>query len=209
MNAEVLVNDAAHAAAPVDEIVISDVETLRALTDRQRLQIMEAFARNGGEPRTVKDVARELGAQVTKLYYHVNLLEQHGLLVVAGSRLVSGIVEKRYRPAARSFRVDRSLLSAASAAGMDAKDDVREALGNVLDSAADAVRAAISSRTFAPGDGRNLVSHGTMRLTPDQASRVQEALREIIETPDSTDEDAADYALTVALHPTATNDREP
>ena len=176
----------------LDEFVIGDLETLRALTDRQRLQIMEAFARHGGAPRTVKDVAGELGESPTKLYYHVNMLEQHGLLIVAESRIVSGIVEKRYTPAARRFRVNRELLSVAT---------VGDALGNVLDSATDTLRTAIASGQFNPGDGKNLVSHGTMRLTPAQAERVRVALKEIVETEDSTDEEATDYALTVAFHP--------
>jgi DNA-binding transcriptional ArsR family regulator len=188
-------------SVPADEFVIGDLETLRALTDRQRLQIMEAFARHGGAPRTVKEVARELAESPTKLYYHVNMLEEHGLLVVAESRIVSGIVEKRYTPSARSFRVDRELLSAASTGTADAAGEVGDAIGNVLDSAGDALRSAIASGRFMPGDGNNLVSHGTMRLTAEQAERVRLLLKEIVETDDSTDEGAADYALTIAFHP--------
>ena len=203
MNADILLKDAAteDGLGVQQELVIGELETLRALTDRHRLQIMESFARYGGKPRTVKDVARELGQAPTKLYYHVNLLEQHGLLVVAGSRLVSGIVEKRYRPAAREFRVDKELLRAASTAGDAAGDDVRRALATVLDSAADDLRAAMARDTFNYGDGRNLVSRGTLRLTDDQARRLRELLKEIVETADSNDELASDYRLTIAFHP--------
>ena len=193
--------NAAQVPIQIDEFVIADLETLRALTDRQRLQIMESFARQGGAPRTVKEVARELGESPTKLYYHVNMLEQHGLLVVAESRIVSGIVEKRYTASARRFRVDRELLSAASAGVGDAATEVGDALVNVLDAAGDALRAAVASGELQPGDGKNFVSHGTMRLTVEQAQRVRQALKEIVDTDDSTDEDAADYALTVAFHP--------
>lgn len=188
-------------AAPTvrEELVIGDLETLRALTDRQRLKIMEAFA-HGGVPRTVKEVARELGEAPTKLYYHVNMLEQHGLLVVAGSRLVSGIVEKRYMPSARQYRVDRELLSGASATGVTATD-VSDAIAAVFDSATDALRTAIAAGDIVPGDGRSLVSHGTLRLNAEQAARVRDLLMEIVDTPDSTSDDADDYALTVAFHP--------
>jgi DNA-binding transcriptional ArsR family regulator len=184
-----------------DEFVIGDLETLRALTDRQRLQIMEAFARHGGAPRTVKEVASDLGESPTKLYYHVNMLEQHGLLLVAESRIVSGIVEKRYTPSARRFRVDRELLSAASAGSTGLADQVGDAIGNVLDSAGDGLRAAIASGQFNPGDGKNLVTQGTMRLTAALAERVRALLKEIAEIEDSADDDAADYALTIAFHP--------
>src|SRR5512141_1410755 len=46
----------------------------------------------------------------TRLYYHVNLLEEHGLLRVASSRVVSGIIEKSYVAAARSISIDPALL---------------------------------------------------------------------------------------------------
>ena len=195
MNAEVVVKD---------ELLISDVDTLRTLTDRQRLQIMEAFARRGGEPRTVKEVATELGEAPTKLYYHVNLLEHHGLLVVADSRLVSGILEKRYMPAARSFRVDRGLLGEASAAGPDGAGDLSDALGNVLDQATQSLRAALAAGQLVPGSGRNLVSYGSLRLSAEQAERVRQVLAEIVETEESTDADATDYSLTISFHPQPT-----
>ena len=129
------------------------------------------------------------------------MLEQHGLLVVAESRIVSGIIEKRYTPSARRFRVDRELLSAASAGSAGVADQVGDAIGNVLDSAGDGLRSAIASGRFHPGDGKNLVSHGTMRLTAAQAERVRSLLKEIAETEDSTEDEAADYALTIAFHP--------
>lgn len=186
-----------------DELVIDDLDTLRALSDRQRLRIMEAFARHGGMPRTVKEVARELGESPTKLYYHVNLLEQHGLLVVAESRLVSGIVEKSYMPSARQFRVDRELLAGAAAAGTNAVE-VSDAIAQVIESGVDELRTALASGVVVPGDGRNLVSYGTLRLTQDQARHVRALLADIVNTTETTDADADadDYALTISFHPT-------
>jgi DNA-binding IclR family transcriptional regulator len=199
MNAEAILNEAPAPVGPEirDELVIGDLETLRALTDRTRLRLIEAFSRGGGEPRTVKDVAAELGEPPTKLYYHVNMLEQHGLLVVAGSRLVSGIVEKRYAPAARDFRVDRALLRTSGAA-----------VSNILESAADDLRVAFAASAIDAGDGRTLIGRGELRLTEDQARRLRAALAEIMQTPDSTDQDAGDYTITIAFHPVASTPAE-
>src|SRR3954454_22240427 len=99
-----------------DELTITDLEVVRIVSDRVRLRVLEAFGRSRG-PRTVKQVATELGELPTKLYYHVNLLEGAGLLVVAESNLVSGILEKRYMPAAKSFRIERRLLNEAGSGG--------------------------------------------------------------------------------------------
>ena len=63
-------------------------------------------------PGRSRELARTLGEPPTKLYYHVNMLEEHGLLIVTGSQLVSGILEKRYQLVAASIGVDRALLTA-------------------------------------------------------------------------------------------------
>jgi len=49
------------------------------------------------EPHTVKELAAALDVPPTRLYYHVRLLEEHGLIEVVERRLVSGIEERRYR----------------------------------------------------------------------------------------------------------------
>src|SRR5918995_7385708 len=90
--------------------VIDDLDTLRLLTQPVRLKIVEAL-RSATGPLSVKELAAELGTTQTKLYYHVNLLEGADLIRVAATRLVSGIVEKRYVAASYRIGVDRALLS--------------------------------------------------------------------------------------------------
>jgi len=48
------------------------------------------------KPGTVKLVAEAIGESPNRLYYHFKLLEEHGLIRVSGTRIVSGIVEKEY-----------------------------------------------------------------------------------------------------------------
>jgi DNA-binding transcriptional ArsR family regulator len=91
-------------------MVIEDAETLRVLADPLRLRIRELMI----EPCTVKQVAAVLGIAPTKLYYHINLLEKHKLIVVVAARVVSGIIEKQYQVSAKMTRVARHLLSPGS-----------------------------------------------------------------------------------------------
>jgi DNA-binding transcriptional ArsR family regulator len=91
-----------------DEFLIADPETLKVMADSLRLEILRAFKR----PSTVKEVGDRLEMPPTKLYYHVNLMEKHGLIRVVETNIVSGIIEKRYQAVARSYRVDDSLLAA-------------------------------------------------------------------------------------------------
>src|SRR4026208_51386 len=98
-----------------DVLTIDNLETLRLLTDPLRMRVMSALADRTDAPSTVKQLAAQLEARPPRLYYHVNLLEEHGLIKVASSRVVSGIIEKSYIPAARSINVDPELPRASPA----------------------------------------------------------------------------------------------
>ncbi|MCU0497482.1 MAG: helix-turn-helix domain-containing protein [Anaerolineae bacterium] len=95
---------------PAHEMIITDLETLKVLADPLRLSIIEYLSR----PGTVKKIAEKLDKPPTKLYYHFNLLEKHGLITLVDTRIVSGIIEKHYQASARSYRLQRGLLSPGS-----------------------------------------------------------------------------------------------
>ncbi|MBX6342634.1 MAG: helix-turn-helix transcriptional regulator [Thermomicrobiaceae bacterium] len=86
------------AGAAPDVFVIRDLETLRAVSDPLRLRLFELLR---GGPRTVKQLAAALDLPPTRLYYHVGQLEAHGLVRVVDTRVVSGIIEKRYQATAQ------------------------------------------------------------------------------------------------------------
>lgn len=92
---------------PAESYLVNDLETLKVLADPLRLRIRELM----NKPTTVKQVAAKLGLPATKLYYHINLLEKHSLIVLVDTRVVSGIIEKHYQVAAHSVRVAKHLLS--------------------------------------------------------------------------------------------------
>ncbi len=94
---------------PTDELVIEDLETLKVMADPLRLRIRELMT----TPCTVKQIAGMLDIPATKLYYHINLLEKHRLIVVVDAKIVSGIIERHYQVAARTIRVSPHLLAGA------------------------------------------------------------------------------------------------
>ncbi|MDP9472150.1 MAG: winged helix-turn-helix domain-containing protein [Chloroflexota bacterium] len=98
--------------------VIGEVETLKVASDPLRRRMLELVRE---EPRTAKELAAALQVSQTRLYYHLKLLEARGLITVAETRLVSGIVEKRYRTTAYRLTIDKSLIGPTEA-GSDALD---------------------------------------------------------------------------------------
>ena len=78
---------------PDGQVQIGDPETLKLIADPLRLEILSLLS----EPKTAKDLATVLGVPTTRLYYHLRILEERGLIRVVSRRLVSGIEEKTYR----------------------------------------------------------------------------------------------------------------
>jgi DNA-binding transcriptional ArsR family regulator len=78
----------------------SNLEVLKALADPVRMNLLHALEIRSGTSlptMSVKELAAELGEPQTKLYRHVKHLEAAGLIQAAATRIVSGIVEQRYR----------------------------------------------------------------------------------------------------------------
>jgi DNA-binding transcriptional ArsR family regulator len=91
-----------------EEIRITDLETLKVISAPLRVQILEriGLASEAGQLTTVKQLSEDLDIPPTKLYYHINLLEKHGLIQIADTKVVSGIIEKYYQIAAKHIRAD-------------------------------------------------------------------------------------------------------
>lgn len=86
--------------APTESMIVSDLETLKVTADALRLRLIDLLRQR---PATAKALAAVLETQPRSLYYHLNLLERHGLIRVVETRLVSGIQEKTYRASAYLF----------------------------------------------------------------------------------------------------------
>jgi DNA-binding transcriptional ArsR family regulator len=78
----------------------SPAARLKAASDPMRIRMGLLMLDDG---RTVKELAAALDVPTTRLYYHMKILEQHGLVEVIERRLVSGIEERRYRAIADAW----------------------------------------------------------------------------------------------------------
>lgn len=193
---------------PDNIFIISDVETLKVIADPLRLQLLELLRRR---PATVKEIARELRTPLKKLYYHVNLLEEHQLVRVSSTRVVSGIIEKQYQVTAYRLTVDRMLLSpeAPETVGDESLDVF---LSFVLDHSKSEIRKSIeagliTSREENLLEGGMLLGRLWMHLTPQQAQEYQLRLKELTRTfgdqqAEPHDPDARYYEILLGMYPT-------
>jgi DNA-binding transcriptional ArsR family regulator len=171
---------------------ITDVHTLRMLADPLRLAILAAFRGGGGiESLTVKELAERLDEGQSKLYRHVRRLEDAHLLEVAATRVVSGILEKRYRPTFRRLVIESDVLEPGQGA-----DEFRDTSLAVLTSVRDRLQSdLLAGRVpLEPAEvGPDLsiqLEVVQVTMSRERYARVRGALSEIIRSEAHSDEDA-------------------
>lgn len=189
-------------APPDPERLISDAETLKALSDPLRLRILETMVTRAAEPWSVKELATAMGVPQTRLYHHIDLLVERDLIRAAAQRVVSGIIETRYRIAALSMRLDPKLLSGEGVDGAGAT----AVLATVLDTARAEIQAALRMASLVPegttAPDRPLLSRGVALLTPERAAELRariDALTAEYES-DPTDPEAKPYGMLIAMY---------
>lgn len=185
----------------VDDVFwIDSMEHLELLGDPVRLAIIE----NASRPRSVSEIADALGVPRTRLYHHVNLLEEAGMLRVAETREVGAMTERRYQVAAKSFQPSEMLLDNAL------PREKAEAMLTALFAAtkADFIRAVELGKITLEdsADHRRLtLGRRLARLTPEQYDRFVAEMDALIEGLDSDldDPDAIDVGILHVVYPSS------
>jgi DNA-binding transcriptional ArsR family regulator len=190
---------------PDEILIIENLETLKIIADPLRLQLLTLLR---DEPRPAKQLAAALNLPLKKLYYHLNLLEEHALIRVVDTRVVSGIIEKHYRVTAYRLSVERNLLSP-SEAGTDSALDVFLSL--VLDHARVEIRRSVRAglidlEDLATEQDGLILGRRWMHLTPRQAQEYARRLTELdsefmSDQPAAGDEPLQRYELLLGLYP--------
>jgi len=186
-------------AEPVETRVVSDPTALKALADPLRLHLLELLGMDPARTWTVKELAAEMGQPVTKLYHHMKLLESAQLVLDAETRVVSGIVEHRYRCAQRRIKLDESMFGGAG---------TRAATIAAATGVVEQARADLESYLERPDADAEQVSIGRAlaRLTDAERAAVMKQIEQIIDEIDTHRDDMdrsglPRSAITILMHP--------
>jgi len=189
---------------PAQVQLVGDVETLRAISDPTRMRMLETMVARQDQAWSVKELAAAIGVPQTRLYHHVELLTGRGLIRPVEQRVVSGIIETRYRVAARSFQLDRRLFTGDPDAG---RELLHGTLVAVFDTARDQVEEAVATGAAdlapdAPEPRRMLLSRGIVRLSPARLAELRRRLTELdAEFDHDEDSEAEPYGVVLAVYP--------
>jgi DNA-binding transcriptional ArsR family regulator len=179
-------------AEPLAVRTVDNVDVLKALADPTRMAILAALmkTRHDLPVMSVKELAAELGEPQTKLYRHVRQLEAVGLIRVASSRMVSGILEQRYQASQQDLRLARGFLR-------EHAEDSVGVMQAVLDRFRDGFVAAFGAERRSPDDVPAeevyripTLSLSDLKISPAKAAELRSRLQEIID--DLNDEQSED-----------------
>ena len=184
-------------------ITISDLETLKVISDPLRLKIFRKIGsfNLSGELCTVKQVSDEIGLPAARLYYHFKLLESHGLLEVAETHVVSGIVEKRYRVPAIRISIADELLDREGQ-----QNTFYPVFAEVINEMLDDLRQALQSRKTEKITGNFTLTQHALKLPPNRVDTLSMKMEEFLKTLEKelqadADGELVDYSLYFSCFP--------
>ncbi|MCB0081189.1 MAG: helix-turn-helix transcriptional regulator [Caldilineaceae bacterium] len=187
---------------------IDDLETIKVLADERRLALLRMLAKS----QTVKELSTALDLPQSQLYYHVNLLEKHGLIQVVDTKVISGIIEKHYRTTAHQFRIRNPMLMGSSITNAETTAIFSSFLDETKEEMQEAFRKAPPRTTDEP-PLHPFISRKSVRLTHDQLVQFHAKLDALIKECDirweeNVDTEAEEYSLLVAFFQADSGDKE-
>lgn len=191
---------------PAPVLIIKDLETLKIMADPLRNQILEILA---PEKQTINQIAEKLGLSPSKLYYHINLLEKHGLIQEVNTIVKANIIEKVYWITAYECKMDHDLFNFSTPEG---QESVITAMVTPIDSTREDIVRSLEARATALEKGaeqhpREVVIFREVRKMSDQtADKFTERLKQVLEDfenfeGDNDSDDSHMRALTLAFYP--------
>lgn len=111
---------------PKGTVVISDHATLKVFYDPIRQRILRALY----VPMSVTELGEDLNESPNRLYYHVRLLEQHGLIAVTQERRAGSNIERLYGRAASRYELAPDLIEEGTRLAGPVAEDVMTRLLN-------------------------------------------------------------------------------
>ncbi len=181
------------AAEPADDLPLDDLDLLSEVTHPVRGAILRRLRR----PKSVSELAGLFDVPKTRLYHHVNRLEELGFIRVVATRQVGARTERRYQIVARRFSIADGLID-----DLDQRE-FAAAIGSLFDVAKIGLQREIEAGRWSELEERSTLSLGELHLSPVRHAELREHLRELFSRFESDVEegDGERVVLFVASYP--------
>ena len=184
---------------PAEIFPIDDLETLQLIMTEPRIALIELL-RN---PSSVAQLAESLDVPRTRLYHHINALEEVGAIVVVDERRAGALNEKIYQVAARTFQPSKKFLESATP---------REQAIAIIDSLFSITRAdlvrAVEQGQISLSDSEQkrsmTIARHMLTLTPERRAELVERLQSLLhEFEDDETDETEPFGLLIIGHPSS------
>lgn len=186
------------ATTPQSEVYeIEDIRVLEAVTAPTRLRLLHHLL----QPATLRDVAERMAVPVTRLYYHVGLLEELGVVRVVETRKSGARLQRVYQTTASRFKPAKKLLEETE----DRERLAEAAAGAVLDGARLDAVAGLTALFRAGGstpDDPGTLGRTMARLRLEHALEFSERIGALVdEMTEMEDPDGDEYGFSFVFFP--------
>lgn len=185
---------------PADVYLIDDLKGFELLSEPTRIEVLELCL----TPHSVKEIASAMDVPRTRLYHHVGMLEEAGMLAVVETRQAGALTEKIYQVAAKNFQPSEAFAKSAN------KRELAQALLTSVMSTtrADFLRALDDGHFSMEKDAspkQIALGRRLMRLSPTHLQELIDDLEAVLEKyNDFADSpDAAPVAVLHVVHPSS------
>lgn len=187
---------------PAETFPIDDLETLKLIVTEPRIEIIELLRK----PSSVAELADRMGVPRTRLYHHINTLEEIGAIVVVDERRAGALNEKIYQVAARSFQPSEKYLESATPKeqAIGIIDSLFSITRNDLVRAVERGQVSLSD----PESKQSMtIARHMLTLTPKRRSELIERLGSLIHefAEDDESEETEPFGLLIIAHPSSRN----
>jgi len=152
-------------------VLIKSLSQIEALSNPLRNRILN----QAREPVTVAELAERFDVPNTRLYYHVNLLVEEGMLEQVDERKSGARIEKIYLRTAAEFQLDPGL---AEVIGDPRK--AAEAAASLIFDSARTESEALLAQILAGEDPTAQLGRTILRLTAEDAERFAERMEQLL-----------------------------
>ena len=180
-----------------EEAFITDPSQFESLSSPTRIRILKVCI----DPSSVRQIADRLGVPPTRLYYHVNLLEDAGFLQVVHTRKSGARIEKLYRVAGKSITPGPELIH-----NVDDIEAAAKALASIVIEPARVETEHVLAKRLEGEEQSWDLARTFANLTPDEFEEIASKLRAIVTEhmagkQDPNNPESSEYSLTYALLP--------
>lgn len=160
------------------EKVLTTLDQIRVYSDPYRIEILFNFEKFD-RPANCKEIADSMGEVPAKVHYHIKKMEKAGILTLAYTKNINGIIAKYYEPTAENFIIQQSLKESDAINSIVGKTYLNT-ISQIFDKGKSDFLKIVEKNAKNHNKGKGVVQYSDIFLTDDEAEELHNYIDKII-----------------------------